>query len=104
MKNKFSGYWILFFVLVVILILQTGCTTTPEVEQQIETEQTEKQQSEKMKNPILCALLLKSLDCSIKEKDNAKVEYEAETHPVPVEDPVLELLIDLGEVEPDASN
>lgn len=26
-------------------------------------------------------------------------EYEATTHPVPVEDPILELLIKLGEVE-----
>ena len=103
MKNKFSGYWILLFVLVIILILQSSCTTTPIVEEQTETEQTEKQ-SKKMKNPILCALLLKSLDCSVKEKDNAKIEYEAETNPVPVEDPILELLIELGEVDPDASN
>tara|TARA_Y100000389_G_scaffold185257_1_gene204497 strand:+ start:618 stop:932 length:315 start_codon:yes stop_codon:yes gene_type:complete len=104
MKNKFSGYWVLLFVFVIILILQTSCTTTPiVVEEQTNTEQTEKQ-SKKLTNPILCALLLRSLDCSVKEKDNAKVEYEAETHPVPVEDPVLELLIDLGEVEPDASN
>jgi len=29
----------------------------------------------------------------------ATTEYEATTHPVPVEDPILELLIELGEVE-----
>ena len=55
-----------------------------------------------MTNPILCAILFLSVDCSVKEKDNAKLEPEV--HAVPEEDPILELLIDLGEVEPDESN
>ena len=96
-------HWVIFFVLVVVLILQTGCTTTKTVEvaEEQPTEQTEKQ-TKKMTNPILCAILFLTVDCSVKEKDNAKLEPEV--HAVPEEDPILELLIDLGEVEPDESN
>jgi len=98
-KTPWAGV-IIVFLLFVAIALQS-CTTSPVVEQSTNTEQTEKQ-SKRSTNPILCAILFLSVDCSVKEKDNAKV-YEAETHPVPVEDPVLELLIELGEVEPDAS-
>ena len=95
-------HWVIFFVLVIVLILQNGCTTTETVEvtEEQPTEQTEKQ-TKKMTNPILCAILFLSVDCSVKEKDNVKLEPEV--HAVPEEDPILELLIDLGEVEPDES-
>ena len=99
-KTPWAGV-IIVFLLFVAISLQS-CTTSPVVEKQSNTEQTKKQ-SKRSTNPILCAILFLRLDCSVKEQDKAKV-YEAETHPVPVEDPVLELLIDLGEVEPDASN
>ena len=95
-------HWVIFFVLVIVLILQTGCTTTETVEvaEEQPVKQTEKS-TKKMTNPVLCAILFLSVDCSVKEKDNAKLEPEV--HAVPEEDPILELLIDLGEVEPDES-
>ena len=100
-KPEFEEYWIVFLVCCLVVFFMIGCTTTPTT---IEEPKTEKVQTTKkqMPNPILCAILFLSADCSIKEKDNAKV-YEAETHPVPVEDPILELLIDIGEVDPDES-
>ena len=96
-------HWVIFFVLLIVLILQNGCTTTETVEvtEEQPVKQTEKS-TKKMTNPILCAILFLSVDCSVKEKDNAKLEPEV--HAVPEEDPILELLIDLGEVEPDESN
>ena len=100
---KHWKHWVIFFVLLIVLILQNGCTTTETVEvtEEQPVKQTEKS-TKKMTNPILCAILLRSLDCNVKEKDNAKLEPEV--HAVPEEDPILELLIDLGEVEPDESN
>ena len=95
-------HWVIFFVLVIVLVLQTSCTTTKTVEvtEEQPVEQTEKS-TKKMTNPILCAILFLSVDCSVKEKDNATLEPEV--HAVPEKDPILELLIDLGEVEPDES-
>ena len=96
-------HWVIFFVLVIVLMLQTSCTTTETVEVVEEQPVEEVQKTTKrMTNPILCAILFLSVDCSVKEKDNAKLEPEV--HAVPEEDPILELLIDLGEVEPDESN
>ena len=96
-------HWVIFFVLLIVLILQNGCTTTENVEvtEEQPVKQTEKS-TKKMTNPVLCAILFLSVDCSVKEKDNVKLEPEV--HAVPEEDPILELLIDLGEVEPDESN
>ena len=96
-------HWVIFFVLLIVLILQNGCTTTENVEvtEEQPVKQTEKS-TKKKTNPVLCAILFLSVDCSVKEKDNAKLEPEV--HAVPEEDPILELLIDLGEVEPDESN
>ena len=95
-------HWVIFFVLVIVLMLQTSCTTTETVEVVEEQPVEEVQKTTKrMTNPILCAILFLSVDCSVKEKDNAKLEPEV--HAVPEEDPILELLIDLGEVEPDES-
>ena len=96
-------HWVIFFVLVIVLVLQSGCTTTETVEvtEEQPVKQTEKS-TKKKTNPVLCAILFLSVDCSVKEKDNVKLEPEV--HAVPEEDPVLELLIDLGEVEPDESN
>ena len=104
MKSKTPWMGVLVVFIVFSVVALQSCTTTPPpiVEQQSNTEQTKKQ-SKRSTNPILCVILFLSLDCYDKEQDKAKV-YEAETHPVPVEDPVLELLIDIGEVEPDASN
>ena len=98
-KTPWAGV-IIVFLLFVAIALQS-CTTSPVVEQSTNTEQTEKQ-SKRSTNPILCAILFLSVDCSVKEKDNVKLEPEV--HAVPEEDPILELLIDLGEVEPDESN
>ena len=100
---EYWKHWVIFFVLVIVLILQTSCTTTKTVEvaEEQPTEQTEKQ-TKKMTNPILCAILFLSVDCNVKEKEDATLEPEV--HAVPEEDPILELLIDLGEVEPDESN
>ena len=96
---NYRKHWVIFFVLVIVLILQSGCTTTETVEVTEEQPVEEVQKTTKrMTNPILCAILFLSVDCSVKEKDNATLEPEV--HAVPEEDPILELLIDLGEVEP----
>ena len=95
-------HWVIFFVLVIVLVLQSGCTTTETVEVTEEQPVEEvKKTTKRMTNPVLCAILFLSVDCSVKEKDNVKLEPEV--HAVPEEDPILELLIDLGEVEPNES-
>jgi hypothetical protein len=80
MKNKFSGYWVLLFVFVIILILQAGCTT---VQDTVDTEQVQTQDKRKP-NPLLCAILLLKLDCGAKNK--------ATPHAVPEKEPITETI------------
>ena len=71
---------ILFFVLVVILMLQSGCTT---VQDTGDTEQVQTQDKKKP-NPLLCAILLLKLDCGAKNK--------ATPHAVPEKEPISETI------------
>lgn len=71
---------ILFFVLVVILMLQSGCTT---VQDTVDTEQVQTQDKKKP-NPLLCAILLLKLDCGVKNK--------ATPHAVPEKEPISETI------------
>ena len=80
MKNKFSGYWLLFFVFVIILTLQAGCTS---VQETVDTEQVQTQDKRKP-NPLLCAMLLLKLDCGAKNK--------ATPHAVPEKEPITETI------------
>ena len=71
---------ILFFLLVIILMLQSGCTT---VQDTGDTEQVQTQDKKKP-NPLLCAILLLKLDCGAKNK--------ATPHAVPEKEPISETI------------
>ena len=45
--NKFRGYWTLFFILMIILVCQAGCSsTTVEPKEEVETEKKKAQRDQ----------------------------------------------------------